>query len=265
MTIVCDVSGELAQMVTCQLDPGQSVFADATKFRWKTVNVSLETRLTTPGGAADTARQQGSGLLRQALATATEVGKRALAGQSLAFQWFRPTGGAGLVAFAGELPGQVRVVELDGASGWYTESRALLCAEGTVDFDVSLTGLDLARRSRQGVILEHFTGTGTLVVGGGGHLVEINPADYGGTLEVHAGGVVGFADSVSFGVQRVGAVNAQTAMTAMFGGGGLSLVTLRGDGPVLLQTTLHREFEEQERDDGRSGGHGLAGPLLGRL
>jgi len=238
MTIACKVTGEIAQTVTCQLDSGQTLYADAMKFRWKTTNVSIETRLTTPGGKADTAHQQskaGSGsFLKAALSTATEVGKRALAGQSLAFQWFSPSGGSGLVALAGELPGQMRVIELDGTSGWRAESRAFICAESSVAYDIDFTGLSLGRRSKEGLIFEHFTGEGTLIVGGGGSLVELNPAAYGGKIQVHGGAVVAFADSVAFGVERIGALNAQTVMSAVFGGQGINLVTLTGDGPVLL-------------------------------
>ena len=58
MTIATKITGEFAQHVTCQLDEGQSVFSDAKKFRWKTTNVPLETRLTTPGGDADNAAQK---------------------------------------------------------------------------------------------------------------------------------------------------------------------------------------------------------------
>jgi uncharacterized protein (AIM24 family) len=268
MTIACKVTGEFAQNITCQLDAGQTVFADATKFRWKTTNVSIETRLSVPGGKADTARQQskqgGGGFLKAALSTATEVGKRALAGQSLAFQWFTPAGGSGLVAFAGELPGQVRVIELDGTSGWRAESRAFICAEANVNYDIDFAGFNLGRRSRQGLIFEHFTGIGTIVLGGGGSLVELNPAAYGGKIQVHGGAVVAFSDSISFNVERVGALNAQTAMSAVFGGQGLNLVTLAGDGPVILQSTLHREFESDEHND-----EGAANPLrdglLGRI
>src|SRR5438067_1561294 len=35
-------------MVVCQIDPGQTVYCEAGKFLWKTGNVSIETRLTTP-------------------------------------------------------------------------------------------------------------------------------------------------------------------------------------------------------------------------
>ena len=267
MAIACKITGEFAQSLTCQLNEGQSVIADSTKFRWKTTNVAIETRLTTPGGSADAARkqaQQSGGLLKAALATATEVGKRALAGQSLAFQWFSPNGGSGLVAFAGELPGQIRILELDGSTGWRTESRAFICAESTVSYDIDFAGLNLGRRSREGLIFEHFTGQGTLIIGGGGSLVELNPSSYGGKIQIHGGAVVAFADSVSFGIERIGAMNAQTAMNAVFGGQGLNLVTLSGDGPVLIQSTLHREFESEERHDARSA-NPLRDGILGAL
>ena len=267
MTITSKVTGEFAQNITCQLDTNQTMFADATKFRWKTTNVSLETRLSVPGGNADTANQnakQGGGFLKAALATATEVGKRMLTGQSLAFQWFTAAGGSGLVAFAGELPGQVRVIELDGANGWRAESRAFICAEASVTFDIDWTGFNLGRRSKEGFIFEHFTGTGTLILGGGGSLVELNPKDYGGKIHVHGGAVVAFADSVAFNVERVGALNAQTLMTAAFGGSGLNLISLSGDGPVILQSTLHREFENDEKGDMGSSNPSREG-LLGRL
>lgn len=263
MSVKHKVSGELAQMVTCELAPEQAVYATADKFRWKTTNVSIETRLSSPGGKEQQAKK-GGGLLGAALATATEVGKRALAGQSLAFQWFRPSGGSGLVAFTGELPGQVRVIELDGTGGWYAERGAFVCAEDSVAFDIAFTGLGVGRKAGEGFVLQHFTGAGTLVVAGGGNLIETDPATYGGKLQVHAGAVAAFADSVSFGVERVGALNAQTAMTAIFGGQGLNLVTLSGSGPVLLQSTLHRTMLT-EQDRGESERRGLAGGLLDQL
>ena len=268
MTITCKVTGEFAQNITCQLDAGQTMYADATKFRWKTTNVALETRLSVPGGKADTANKQakegGGGFLKAAMATATEVGKRALSGQSLAFQWFTPAGGSGLVAFAGDLPGQVRVIDLDGTTGWHAESRAFICAEATVNYDIDFSGLALGFRSRNGYIYEHFTGSGTVVLAGGGSLLELNPADYGGKIQVHGGAIVAYSDSVTFSVERVGAINASTMMTAAFGGSGLNLATLSGDGQVLLQSMLHKEFEEEDRQDA-SGSSSSRQGLLGRI
>jgi uncharacterized protein (AIM24 family) len=257
MTLTTKITGGFSEHVTCQLDPGQSVFADAGKFRWKTTNVNLETRLSTPGGTADQANQQaqqGGSFLKAAFATATEVGKRVISGQSLAFQWFTPSGGSGLVSFAGVEPGQVRAIEVESGVGWRAESRALICAEGSVHYDIDWAGFNLGRRSKEGFIFEHFTGEGTVIVAGGGSLIEMNPADYGGKIQVHAGAVVAFSDSVNFNVERIGALNAQTIMTAAFGGTGINLVTLSGDGLVVLQSTLHREFEHEERNDTRRDG-----------
>lgn len=257
MSVKHKITGELTQMVTCELGPEQAVYANADKFRWKTTNVSIETRLSTPGGAQPGKK---GGLL----GTALEVGKRALAGQSVAFQWFRPSGGSGLVAFAGEMPGQVHALELDGATGWYAERGAFVCAEDRVDFDIAFSGLSLGRRGGEGFVLQHFTGSGTLIVAGGGNVVEVDPSAYGGKIQVHAGAVAAFADTVTFDVERVGALNAQTAMTAMFGGQGLYVVTLSGAGIVLLQSTLHRTMlMEQER--GEAERHSLAGSLLDQL
>ncbi|HEY1824960.1 MAG TPA: AIM24 family protein [Acidimicrobiales bacterium] len=269
MTIACKVNGEFAQTISCQLDAGQTLYADATKFRWKTTNVSIETRLTTPGGQADQAHQAsksgGGSFLKAALATATEVGKRMLSGQSLAFQWFTPAAGSGLVTFAGELPGQVKVIELDGSTtGWKAESRAFICAESSVNYDIDFSGLSLGFRAKDGFIFEHFTGEGTVVLGGGGSLVQLNPADYGGKIQVHGGALVAFSDAVAFNVERVGSFNAQTAMTAVFGGSGINLITLSGDGPVILQATLHREFEDESKQDLGMSNSGRK-DLLGRL
>src|ERR1019366_5701042 len=107
-------------------------------------------------------------------------------------------------------------------------------------------------------------GSGTVLVAGGGSLIDLNPADYGGKIQVHTGAVVAFADSVDFNVERVGALNAQLVMTAAFGGTGINLVTLSGDGAVILQSTLHRQFEHEERNDHRAESSGIGG-LLGSI
>jgi uncharacterized protein (AIM24 family) len=250
------IAGELTQMVTCQLDPEQAVYANADKFRWKTTNVSIETRLSAPDSADPGAKKGGL------IGTALEVSKRALAGQSIAFQWFRSAGGSGLVAFAGELPGQVRALELDGSVGWYAERGAFICAEDSVAFDIAFTGLTTGRRAQQGFVLQHFTGSGTLMIAGGGNLVEIDPSAYGGKVQVHGAAVAAFSDTVTFSAERVGGLNTKTAMTAVFGGQGFYLVTLEGAGPVLLQSTLHRTMlAEQAQGDQND----LASNLLDQL
>jgi uncharacterized protein (AIM24 family) len=266
VTIKMKIAGELAQSVTCQLEQGQTIYTNSNKLRWKTTNVTMETRLSTPSGTDDsgTPAKKG-GLLQQALSTATDVGKRVLSGQSLAFQWFRPEGGSGLVSFGGNLPGQMRVIELDGTTGWFTEKEAFICAEDSVKFGIALSKFRSGRRSGEGYILEHFTGSGTLLVSGGGTLIDLDPANYGGKIQVHAGALVAFAETIEYGVDYVGALNMQTMMTAAFGGQGLSLISLSGSGPVILQSTLHYNLETEERNEDQRRGVRQGGGLLDRL
>jgi uncharacterized protein (AIM24 family) len=266
VTIQHKIVGEAMQMVVCQLGEGQSVYCEAGKFLWKTTNVTMETRLGKPGGngPGDAAGgAAGGGFFKKAMATATEVGKRALAGESLALQWFRADG-TGIVAFAGVLPGSVRALELDGTSGWYTEKDAFVVAESTVEFDISFSDFKTGRKGGEGFVLEKFTGTGTVVIAGAGSFIELNPAKYGGKIQVDTGCVVAFQDSIAYGVERVGALNAQTAMTAAFGGEGLNLATLEGDGQVILQSMTYAGMANAlQQHFGSNDRQGLTGGLFG--
>jgi uncharacterized protein (AIM24 family) len=226
------IVGNAMQMAVVQLESGQTVYCEAGKFLWKTTNVSVETRLTKPEGNQQGAPASASGFMKKAL----DVGKRVLAGESLAFQYYRAEGGSGLVTFAGVLPGEMRALELDGSRGWFAEKDAFVAAEASVDFDIAFSGLRSGIKGGEGFVLEKFSGTGTVLIAGAGNFIELNPAKYGGRIQVDTGCVVAFEETVKYGVERVGALNAQTAMTAMFGGEGLNLATLEGDGQVILQS-----------------------------
>ena len=75
------IIGTANQMAVVQLEPGQTMYADRGTFRWKTTNVNLETRLTTPANNQAGAPAKQGGLLGKAM----DVGKRMLAGEGMAF------------------------------------------------------------------------------------------------------------------------------------------------------------------------------------
>jgi uncharacterized protein (AIM24 family) len=231
MTISTKILGNAMQLVVCQLGEGQTLYAEAGKFLWKTVNVGIETRIGGPqqsvinGGV-------GGGFLNAALG----AGKRMLAGESIAFQYFTSTGGTGLVGLAGTLPGELRAIELDGSRAWFAEKDAFVAAEASVDFDIAFSGLRQGLRGGEGLVLEKFTGRGTLLIAGAGNFIELNPASYGGKIQVHTGCLVAFEDTVNYGVERIGALNAKTIMSGLLGGNGFSMATLEGDGLVILQS-----------------------------
>ena len=259
MTLSHQLVGNAMQMAVCQLGDGQTVYSEAGKFLWKTTNVGVETRLTRPASGAGGAPAAG-GFLQKAL----DVGKRVLAGESLAFQYYTAYGGTGLVSFAGVLPGEMRALELDGTRGWYAEKDAFVAAEASVNFDIAFSGLRTGIRGGEGFVLERFSGIGTVLIAGAGNFIELNPAAYGGKLQVDTGCVVAFEDTVRYGVERVGQLNAQTAMTAIFGGEGLSLATLEGNGRVILQSmTIEGLAKALAKNMG--GGDDKRGPLGGLL
>jgi uncharacterized protein (AIM24 family) len=227
------ILGTVNQMVVVQLEPGQCLYADRGTFRWKTVNVSLETRLTTPKGNQAGAPAAAGGFLAKAM----DVGKRVIGGEGLAFQYYQSSGGTGLVTLAGSLPGELRAIEMDGSHSWFAERGSMIAAEASLGFDIAFTGLRTGLRGHEGFVLQKFTGAGTLFLAGAGNFIELIPAKYGGVLQAETGVVVAFEDSVQYSVERVGSLNAQTAMTAMFGGEGINLATFRGDGAVILQST----------------------------
>jgi uncharacterized protein (AIM24 family) len=227
MTIAHKVVGNAMQMIVCQVAEGQTIYAEAGKFLWKTVNVGVQTRVSNPN-----ANSGGSGLLGKAAA----MGKRVLAGESLAFQYFTAQGGNGLLSLAGTIPGEVRAIELDGSRGWLAEKDAFVGAEMGVNFDIAFSGLRSGLKGGEGFVLEKFTGVGTLFIAGAGNFIELNPAKYGGKVQVHAGCIVAFEDTIKYGVERIGALNAQGIMNAVMGGNGFNMATLEGDGTVILQS-----------------------------
>ncbi len=246
MTLQQQIVGNAMQMVVCTLQPGQTVYCEAGKFLFKTADVSMETRLGGPGsrgagGPGGPGGQQGGGgmggLLRQAMGTAMQVGQRALAGESLAFQYFTARGREeGTVGFAGVLPGEMRALELDGSRAWFAEKDAFVAAEETVQFGIAFAGGRQGMSGGEGFILEKFTGTGTVIIAGAGNFIDLNPADFGGRIEVDTGCIVAFEEGIQYGVQRIGGLNRQGIMNAVFGGEGLSLATLEGNGRVILQS-----------------------------
>jgi uncharacterized protein (AIM24 family) len=276
MTLDVQLVGTTTKMAIVSLRPGQTVYSEAGKFLFASADVVMETKLTAPssaqqqpgngsavfGGGGGSASALG-GLLRGAV----DAGKRMLAGESFAFTHFSTRGGDGLLALAGVLPGEVRVLELDGRTTWYAEKDAFMAAEAGVNFDIAFSGLRSGFSGGEGFVLEKFTGVGSLIIGGAGDFIDINPADYGGKLRVDTGCIVAWDQNIRYGVERVGRLNRQGVMTALFGGEGFSLATVEGNGRVILQSVtidgLAKALEKNAGAGDRKTGAGMGGIFSG--
>ena len=229
MTLAVELLGTTTKMAICTLVPGQTVYSEAGKFLFCSDDVTMATKLSAPTAAGGAPAAPGGlgGLLRGVAA----AGSRMLAGESLAFTHFTTTGGSGLLGLAGVLPGEMRAIELDGRTTWFAEKDAFVAAEAGVAFSIAFSGLRQGLQGGEGFVLEKFTGTGTLLIGGAGDFVDLNPADFGGRIKVDTGCVVAWDDKITYGVTRVGGIG-----NALFGGEGFRLATLEGNGRVILQS-----------------------------
>ncbi|MGA8029637.1 MAG: TIGR00266 family protein [Bryobacteraceae bacterium] len=215
-----DIEGHNLQIAKVHLQPGQDIYAEAGKMIYKSANVDWTTRMS---------GQSIGEKLMGAL-------KRKLMGESLFWTYFRATGAAGEVGFAGHYPGKIQVFELAAGQTVMVQRDGFLFAQGSVTLDIAMVRrLGAGLLGGEGFILQKLTGPGAVFIHAGGDHVDFNLAP-GETLQVQSGHLVAFDPTVNYDIQMVGSIR-----TAIFGGEGVFLTTLTGPGRVILQSmTLER-------------------------
>jgi len=218
------VFGTEMQYVEIELDPGESVVAEAGGMMYKDPRISMES-IFGDGSASSS----GGGFMGKLMG----AGKRVLSGESLFMTLFTHTGqGKAKVAFAAPYPGNILPLHLDDLGGTLIcQKDSFLCAAKGVAVGIYLqkkilTGLF----GGEGFIMQRLDGDGMVFVHAGGTLMERELAP-GEALDVDTGCVVAFAPSVQFDVRQAGNIK-----TALFGGEGLFFAHLQGPGKVWLQS-----------------------------
>lgn len=203
------IVGDNLQMVTISLENGERICAEAGAMVNMSGNIRMHTNMK--GGLL-------GGL------------KRVVTGESLFLTEFTPEGGNGFVSFAGNVPGKIIPVTLNG-NEFIAQKDAFLCSEEGVHLEVAFT-----KRIRSGVfggegfILQRLGGEGNAFLHCAGDVFEMNLAP-GEVVKVETGLVVGFESTVSYDIAFAGGVK-----TVLFGGEGLFLTTLQGPGKVIMQS-----------------------------
>lgn len=270
------IAGNAMQQLIVEVKPGQTLYSEAGKFLWKTENMDFITSFNASDKQGYFEQKSGGGLFGKFMDTAINVGKRKLAGESAAFQIFNLAHGqSGIVAFSQTIPGQIMALNIEEYGEFYVQKDGFIAAENTVDFDIALTKkVGAGMFGGEGFILEKFTDVGTLFIGACGNFIELNPADYGGRIQVDTGAIVGFDRNITYDVEWIGKSVGQVAKNLLFGGEGLFLATLSGNGKVILQsmniTSLSRSLFKgavKASPEDRSGGNilGGLGSILGEF
>ncbi|CQR70943.1 hypothetical protein SOV_44550 [Sporomusa ovata DSM 2662] len=218
------IFGSEMQFVEVELDPDESVIAEAGAMMYKDSTIVMDTIF------GDGSAKSNQGGFFDKLVGA---GKRLLTGESLFMTVFTNTGrNKGKAAFGAPYPGNIIPVHLPEIGGTIIcQKDSFLCAAKGVSVGIHLqrkimTGLF----GGEGFIMQKLEGDGLAFMHAGGTIVErhLQPGE---VLHVDTGCVVAFEPSVQFEIQQAGNVK-----TALLGGEGLFFAVLSGPGKIWLQS-----------------------------
>ena len=216
-----EIIGNDLQVVEVELDPGETVVAEAGAMSWMEDGIAFEAKMG-DGSAA-------SGGIFGAVMGA---GKRLLTGESLFMTHFTNRGtGKKRVAFGAPYPGKIIPLNMAELGNSVTcQKDAFLCAALGTKLDIAFSRrLGRGFFGGEGFIMERLSGDGMAFVHAGGTIVKKELK--GETLYVDTGCVVAYTDGIDFDIQQAGGLKSM-----LFGGEGLFLAVLRGHGTVYLQS-----------------------------
>lgn len=247
------IFGSEMQFVEIELDPGESVIAEAGAMMYKDSAVEMDTIFGDGSGKSN----QG-GLFDRLVG----AGKRLLTGESLFMTVFTDRGhGKAKAAFGAPYPGNIIPMHLAELGGTIIcQKDSFLCAAKGVSVGIYfqkkiLTGLF----GGEGFIMQKLEGDGLVFVHAGGTILE-RQLQPGEVLHVDTGCIVAFEPSVQFDIQNAGNIK-----SALFGGEGLFFAVLQGPGKIWLQSLpFSRLAGRMLAAAPQRGGSSEEGSVLGR-
>lgn len=221
------IIGDDIQLVEIELDPMETVIAEAGTMMYMDSDIRFETKM---GDGSDPNQGMMSKLL--------SAGTRILTGESLFVTHFTNMGaGKKRVAFAAPYPGKIIPLNLGHYGGSViVQKDGFLCAAKGTRISITLNrriGSGLV--GGEGFILQKLQGEGKAFMHAGGTVIErrLN----GETLKIDTGCVVGYTQGIDFNIESAGGLRSM-----IFGGEGIFLATLRGTGTVWLQSMPIRKL-----------------------
>ena len=216
------IAGDDMQLVELELDPNESIVAEAGSMMYMSQGIEMETIFG--DGSAER-----KGLFGSLLG----AGKRLLTGESLFMTVFTNRGhGKQHVAMAAPYPGKIVPFDLTELHGKIIcQKDAFLCAAKGVS-----VGIEFQRKlgagffGGEGFIMQKLEGDGLAFIHASGTIVEKELAP-GEVLRIDTGCLVAMTQGIDYDIQFVKGIK-----TALFGGEGLFFAQLRGPGKVWMQS-----------------------------
>jgi len=221
------IIGDDIQLVEIELDPMETVIAEAGTMMYMDSQIKFETKM---GDGSE----PNQGLMGKLLS----AGSRVLTGESLFITHFTNQGGAKQrVAFAAPYPGKIIPIELAALGGsLIVQKDGFLCAAKGTKISITLNrriGSGLV--GGEGFILQKLQGDGRAFMHAGGTVIERRLNNE--SLKIDTGCVVGYTQGIDFNIETSGSLRSM-----IFGGEGIFLATLSGTGTVWLQSMPIRKL-----------------------
>lgn len=247
------IIGDDMQMVEIELDPDETVVAEAGAMTYLEDGIGFEAKM----GDGSEPEQ---GIFGKLLG----VGKRALTGESIFMTHFTNQGsGKKKVAFAAPYPGKIIPLDMSKLPG-----NSILCQKDSFLCAALGTQIGIAFQRRlgagffggEGFVLQKLQGDGMAFVHACGTIFEKELK--GETLRIDTGCIVAFEPGIEYNIERAGSLKSM-----FFGGEGLFLTTLRGTGKVWLQSLPFSRLADRILAHAPSAGGDQKGEgsLLGRM
>lgn len=215
------IIGHDMQMVEVELDPGETVIAEAGAMNYMEDGISFEAKM---GDGSD----PDQGVIGKLFG----AGKRMLTGESMFLTHFSNIASAKKsVSFAAPFPGAIVAVKLAEVG------EELICQKDSFLAAALGTKVDIAFNKRfgsgffggEGFILQRLQGDGMAFMHAGGTVVKKELK--GEKLLVDTGCIVAFSRGIDYDIKMVSGLK-----SLFFGGEGLCLATLSGTGTVWIQS-----------------------------
>lgn len=245
------IIGNEMQFVQIELDPGESVIAEAGSFMMMDDGIRMET-IFGDGSA------ENKGLMGKLLG----AGKRLLTGESLFMTVFtNEARGRKSVSFSSPYPGKIIAMDLSALEGKIVcQKDSFLCAAKGVS-----VGIEFQRRlgtgffGGEGFIMQKIEGDGLAFVHAGGMVYEkiLQPGEL---IRLDTGCLVAMTRNVDYDIEFVKGIK-----SALFGGEGLFFATLRGPGKVWVQSLPFSRLADRILTSAGPAGRKEEGSLLGGL
>lgn len=246
-----EIFGDDMQVVEIELDPSETVIAEAGAMNYMEDGITFATKMG--DGSKPT-----SGVMDALM----NVGKRVLTGESIFMTHFSNTGsGKKRVAFAAPYPGKIIPVDMNEVNGeLICQKDAFLCAAYGTSIDIAFQKkLGAGFFGGEGFILQRLRGDGKAFVHVGGTVIK-RELKAGETLRVDTGCIAAFTSGVDYNIERAGNLKSM-----VFGGEGLFLATLKGEGTVYLQSLPFSRLANRVSQASGFGGSKGEGSVLGGL